>query len=128
MRKYKQTPWIDKVIEEYKGVGKEQEYYVQTMAIAELIALTKVKQQLQAKQQAHNALREKLKSIEWEYHPSCRDGGESYYCRVCKSSKMNRGYSHMVNGEIVKVDKWVGGHAKDCWLNAELQAIKEESK
>lgn len=78
MSKYKQTPWIDKCINEYRGTGIDQATYVSTMTVAELVALTKAEYQLQAEQQAHNALKEKLKTIEWVEFDS------KYYCPICK--------------------------------------------
>lgn len=51
MSKYKSTPWIDKCINAYKGASKEESDYVKTMAVTELVAITK---QLQTNPQALN--------------------------------------------------------------------------
>ena len=53
--------------------------------------------ELQAEQQAHNALKENLKTIEW----ACDN---SQMCPVCFGTR-------------IRNTSFIGGHREDCWLD-----------
>lgn len=82
----------------------------------DLLKCEQLEQQLQSEQQAHNALRKKLKELEWLWFEDDELAGSGFVCPCCEQ--------RWDNSDDINANK----HLTGCWLNAELQAIKEDSK